>query len=66
MRRRRSHGNPVYWNLRPNSRPSVNVPYITYEDTKEIDLLEELGVDGKIILKLCLIKYCGRLCSGQW
>jgi hypothetical protein len=65
MRRRRSHGNPVCGNLKPHSRASVNVHYITYADRKEIDHLEDLGVDGKIILKLWLMKYCESVCSGQ-
>ena len=43
MRRRRSHGNSVCWDL--NS--TVNVSYITYEDKKEIDHLEDLRVEGE-------------------
>jgi len=43
---------------------SLIVPYITYENTKEIDHLVDLGVDGKIILKLLSMKYFGRVCSG--
>ena len=44
------------WNLKRNSRASINVPYITYEDTKEIDHLEDLGINGKTILKTAVNK----------
>jgi len=65
IRRRNSHGSPVCWNLKPNSHASVNVLYITYEDTKEIDHLEDLRVNGKMILKLWLVKHYSRVRSAS-